>query len=85
MRLGESDRYLITLALAHLAVERPGWDDALGRIADSFGGIETFETFKRLRRFDETVGGVVEIPMVKLYVAPLESDDPDEPVQGGER
>jgi hypothetical protein len=30
--LDESDRQMALMALAHLAVERPGWDDALNRI-----------------------------------------------------
>lgn len=31
--LDEADRQLVLLALAHLSVERPGWDHALNRIA----------------------------------------------------
>lgn len=42
------------MALAHLAVERPGWDGALAEIADPIDRpsearhLELFETFKRL-------------------------------------
>lgn len=31
--LDESERQVVLLALAHLANERPGWDDMLNRIA----------------------------------------------------
>lgn len=31
--IAEDERQTILLALAHLAVERPGWDDAIARIA----------------------------------------------------
>ena len=34
------------LALAHLSVERPGWDDALSRVADKLGGGRMFDEFK---------------------------------------
>lgn len=33
LELDESERQIVLLALARLAVERPGWDDALCRIA----------------------------------------------------
>jgi hypothetical protein len=33
LELDEGDRQLVLMALAHLSVERPGWDDALQRIA----------------------------------------------------
>jgi Tfp pilus assembly protein PilO len=33
LSLEESDRQLVLMALAHLAVERPGWDYALREIA----------------------------------------------------
>lgn len=33
MRLEEGERQMVLMALAHLAVERPGWDDALQRLA----------------------------------------------------
>jgi hypothetical protein len=44
----EGDRQMILLAIAELSLSRPGWDDALGRIADQFMGREMFEEFKRL-------------------------------------
>jgi hypothetical protein len=33
LRLDEADRQLVLIALAHLSIERPGWDNALNRIA----------------------------------------------------
>jgi hypothetical protein len=33
VKLDEGERQLLLMALAHLAVERPGWDDALNRLA----------------------------------------------------
>lgn len=43
---GEGDRAMILLALSELALSRPGWDDALRRIAERFYGGEMFERFK---------------------------------------
>ncbi len=39
---------VIMLAIAKLALERPGWNWMLGEIADRFGGREIFEEFKDL-------------------------------------
>jgi hypothetical protein len=44
--LEESDRQLSLLALATLALERPGFDDALGRIAGRLQGLALYEDFK---------------------------------------
>jgi hypothetical protein len=33
LNLSEGERQALLLALGHLAVERPGWDDMLARIA----------------------------------------------------
>ena len=49
LTLDESQRDKITMALAHLAVERPGWDFALGEIADSLKQRELFDGFKTYR------------------------------------
>ena len=64
---GDEDRQmLLLLALAHLSVERPGWDDALNRIACRMDNVDdgkakTYEQFKDLRqaalRFDCAVSG----------------------------
>jgi len=32
-KLDEAERQLVLMALAHLSIARPGWDDALNRIA----------------------------------------------------
>src|SRR5574341_1708285 len=45
----ESERQPLLLALAHTAVERPGWDYLLGTIAEKFHGRDLFEQFKTLK------------------------------------
>lgn len=47
-KVEEGYRQMILLAIAELALSRPGWDYALGEIAESFRGREMFEEFKRL-------------------------------------
>lgn len=42
----EEDRQMILLALAELSLRRPGWLDALGRVADTFQGREMFDGFR---------------------------------------
>lgn len=51
----ESERQLVLMALAHLSVERPGFDDALNRIAlrfdsDRGGRAEMYDGFRELHR-----------------------------------
>lgn len=51
----EGDRQLVLMALAHLSVERPGFDDALNRIAlkidnNNEGRAEMFDGFRDLHR-----------------------------------
>ena len=54
VEITEEERQLILMALAHLAVERPGWDDALSRIAMLMDNVvpdlgpELYRAFKRL-------------------------------------
>lgn len=55
VEIEEDQRQMVLLALAHLAVERPGFDDYLGEIADRFAGRTLFDTLAQLRR-DETIG-----------------------------
>jgi hypothetical protein len=50
----ESQRQMILLAIARLAVERPGWDWTLGELAQQLKGRALFEDFKQLKR--EEVG-----------------------------
>lgn len=45
--LDEGDRQLILLAIAELALSRPGFDDTLRRIAKLLFGVEMFGGFKR--------------------------------------
>jgi hypothetical protein len=43
----EGERQVLLLALAELALSRPGWDTMLREIAEKFGGVPLFESFKR--------------------------------------
>lgn len=47
VRFEEGNRQLVLLAIAELALSRPGFDHALGLIADQLGGREMFDGFKR--------------------------------------
>ena len=44
----EGDRQMLLLAIAELALSRPGWDWTLGRIAELLEGRQMFEKFKRI-------------------------------------
>lgn len=53
--LGEADRQMVLLALAHLSVERPGWEPALHTLAlqidnQSEGRALMFDEFRRLKK-----------------------------------
>ena len=41
----EADRQMLMLALAELALQRPGWRETLGRLAARFDGHGLFEAF----------------------------------------
>lgn len=58
----EGDRQLVLLALANLALQRPGFDHALRTLAARFGmrGDGLFEQFKELSR--NQVGGFIHPP-----------------------
>jgi hypothetical protein len=43
----ESQRQATVLALASMALQRPGWDFMISEIADKFAGREMYESFKR--------------------------------------
>jgi hypothetical protein len=45
--LEESQRQMILLAIAELALRRPGWDWTLGELSDVLQGRAMFETFKQ--------------------------------------
>ena len=47
--LTEEERQATIMALAHLAVERPGWDYMLESIALKLWGVVMFGKFKELR------------------------------------
>jgi hypothetical protein len=46
--IDEEQRQMILLAIAELALSRPGWDWTLGETAKVFSGEEMFAEFKRL-------------------------------------
>lgn len=46
VKVSEEERQMILLALAELSLRRPGWLDALGRVADTFHGREMFDGFR---------------------------------------
>ena len=55
LELDEGERQALLMAMAHLAVERPGWDDMLNRIAVRIdnvkdGRAELYDEFRSLRR-----------------------------------
>jgi hypothetical protein len=45
--IDEGERQAVLLALAELALSRPGWDDMLSRIAEKLNGLDLFEEFKQ--------------------------------------
>lgn len=46
----EADRQMILLALAHLVVERPGWEYTTREISKQFHGEPMYDDFLRMRR-----------------------------------
>jgi hypothetical protein len=59
LELDESDRQMVLMALAHLSVSRPGWDDALNRIAlriDNMieGRADLYDRFRKLKADEKT-------------------------------
>lgn len=63
LALYEEERQVLLLALAHLAVERPGWDDMLNRMAtridnEQDGRAVTYDEFCRLHVGREPPVGV---------------------------
>jgi hypothetical protein len=55
LKIDEGDRQLVLMALAHLSIERPGFDDALQRMAAQIdnqtaaGRPELYDNFRALR------------------------------------
>ena len=55
MRLNEGERQMMLMALAHLSIERPGWDNALQRMAmqldnEKNGRPQMYDGFRKLCR-----------------------------------
>lgn len=69
----EGQRQMVLLAIAELALSRPGWDYALGEIAQQLGGVDMFAEFKRLNA-DRVKGERIPI-LVGLLIA--QNDDPE--------
>jgi hypothetical protein len=46
VNLDEGQRQMLLLALAELALSRPGWDHSIREIASRFSGLEMYESFK---------------------------------------
>lgn len=59
----EGDRQMLLLAIAELALRRPGWDRTLGRLAERLSGREMFEGFK------ETSEGIVVPEETLLHIS----------------
>ena len=69
----EGDRQIMLLALAELALSRPGFDYALREIAKQLNGAEMFAEFKRLNT-DRVKAGRIPIFMGPLIA---QNDDPE--------
>jgi|ERR1039458_5651319 hypothetical protein len=69
----EGDRQMLLLALAELALSRPGFDCAIGQIADRFQGREMFAEFKRLN------ADRVKAERIPMLMGPMivQNDDPE--------
>lgn len=68
--LDDVQREAIILALSHLALIRPGWDQALGDIAEAFGDMETFQELK-----DVGVSEIVTDIQAKVETLPVTDTD----------
>lgn len=73
MNFEEGDRQMMLLAIAELALSRPGWDDALSEIAKQLQGEEMFGEFKRLN------ADRVKAERIPMWMGPLiaQNDDPE--------
>lgn len=69
----EGQRQMILLAIAELALSRPGWDWTLGETAKVFGGEEMFAEFKRLN------ADRVKAKRIPMFMGSLiaQNDDPE--------
>ncbi len=73
IELDEGQRQMLLLALAHLAVERPGWTTAIKEVAGKMDNLnlELFWTFFRLHSCAIAIDG-----NVPLSVLPHPDSDP---------
>jgi hypothetical protein len=69
--LEEGNRQMILLAIAELALSRPGWDWTLGELAKQLGGEEMFADLKRLN------ADRVKAERMPLQPLVAQSDDPE--------
>jgi hypothetical protein len=72
--LDESQRQMILLAMAHLAVERPGWKMALEETARIMDDGSTFRTFYQIRH-DTVRDSLPENPTSETLNAALAKHD----------
>jgi hypothetical protein len=73
MTFEEGDRQMMLLAIAELALSRPGFDYALGEIAKQLQGAEMFAEFKRLN------ADRVHTERIAVFMGALiaQNDDPE--------
>lgn len=76
--LTEDERQVILLALAHLAVERPGWDHYLTGVARRLQGEVLFTEFRAYH-----TQGVSQAPFPDPPGAPQQKDPPTGGVSHG--
>jgi hypothetical protein len=73
MKFEEGDRQMMLLAIAELALSRPGFDYVLGEIAKQLQGAEMFADFKRFN------ADRVQAERIPMFMGPLiaQNDDPE--------
>ena len=71
--IDESDRQATLLALAELALSRPGWGQYLRGIAEKLQGVEMFDGFKRTSadRIADLLGALEELVKLQAHYAKL--------------
>lgn len=56
--IDEGQRQMIALALAELSLSRPGWDVALGVIAEAISASDMYEQFKVTSNLESELTGL---------------------------
>jgi hypothetical protein len=79
IEIDESQRQMILLALAHLAIERPGWKYACGETAKVMDDGTTFHQFYQLRH-DVVRDSLPESPTPETLNAALAKFDKHEDI-----